>query len=444
MMACLRLEDCMAELLANPAFAPPPELTPSVRVRLRTLVFVRWLAVAGQAAALLTVHFWLGHELPLHPTLAAVTASGLLNLALTIYRPAARLGDRAAAVLLGWDLVQLAALLYFTGGLTNPFALLLLAPVTVSATILSRRSTVLLCLLGIALATGLASWHQKLPWPAPGLDFPGLYVSGLWTALTLGAIFLAAYVSSVATEARQMSDALAATQMALAREQRLSALGALAAAAAHELGSPLGTIAVIAREIAHDLPKDSEFAADAALLLKETARCRDILARLAARPEDDGATPFARPPLSALLEAAAAPYARPGIAIGVHRLGEASAQEPAVPSLPELIHGLGNLIQNAVQFARSRVEIDLAWDERRVSVTVADDGPGFPTAIIDRLGEPYLSTRSAEGDHMGLGVFIACTLLERTGAQLEFANRANGGASVQVRWPRARLEGGPA
>ena len=431
----------MAELFASPTIALPPDPTPSVRVRLRTLVFVRWLAIAGQAAALLTVHFWLGHELPLHPTLAAVTASGLLNLALTIYRPAARLGDRAAAVLLAWDLVQLAALLYFTGGLTNPFALLLLAPVIVSATILSRRSTVLLCLLGIALATLLASWHEKLPWPEPGLEFPGLYVSGLWTALTLGAIFLAAYVGSVAIESRQMSDALAATQMALAREQRLSALGALAAAAAHELGSPLGTIAVIAREIAHDLPKDSDLGADAALLLKETARCRDILARLAARPEDEGGTPFSRLPLAALLEQAAAPYAREGVRIAVRTRGETGAGEPDVASLPELIHGLGNLIQNAVQFARAQVDIEIGWDERRVTVTIADDGQGFPTAIIERLGEPYLSTRSAEGDHMGLGVFIACTLLERTGARLEFANRPSGGASVQVRWLRLRRDG---
>lgn len=431
----------MAELFASPTIELPPGPTQSVRVRLRTLVFVRWLAIAGQAAALLTVHFWLGHELPLHPTLAAVTASGLLNLTLTIYRPAARLGDRAAAVLLAWDLVQLAALLYFTGGLTNPFALLLLAPVIVSATILSRRSTVLLCLLGIALATLLASWHEKLPWPAPGLEFPGLYVSGLWTALTLGAIFLAAYVGSVAIESRQMSDALAATQMALAREQRLSALGALAAAAAHELGSPLGTIAVIAREFAHDLPKDSEFGADAALLLKETARCRDILARLAARPEDDSGVPFARLPLAALLERAAAPYAREGVSFAVRAHGEGGASEPDVANLPELIHGLGNLIQNAVQFARSQVDIEIGWDERWVTVSITDDGPGFPTAIIERLGEPYLSTRSAEGDHMGLGVFIACTLLERTGAKVEFANRPTGGASVTVRWLRARGEG---
>jgi two-component system sensor histidine kinase RegB len=125
----------------------------------------------------------------------------------------------------------------------------------------------------------------------------------------------------------------------------------------------------------------------------------------------------------------------------VRAQGEGGAAEPDVANLPELIPGLGNLIQNAVQFARSQVDIEIGWDERRVIVTITDDGPGFPTAIIERLGEPYLSTRSAEGDHMGLGVFIACTLLERTGAKVEFANRPTGGASVQVRWLRARRDG---
>jgi len=189
------------------------------------------------------------------------------------------------------------------------------------------------------------------------------------------------------------------------------------------------------------LPKDSDLGADAALLLKETARCRDILARLAARPEDEGGAPFSRLPLAAVLEQAAAPYLRDGVALAVRARGESGASEPDVANLPELIPGLGNLIQNAVQFARSQVDIEIAWDERRVTVAITDDGPGFPTAIIERLGEPYLSTRSAEGDHMGLGVIIACTLLERTGAKVEFANRPTGGASVLVRWLRARRDG---
>jgi two-component system, sensor histidine kinase RegB len=409
-------------------------------VRLRTLVIIRWLAVTGQAVTLFVVHFGFGFELPLNSALAVIGASAVLNLVLTLYRPAARLGDRGAAILLGWDLLQLSVLLYFTGGLTNPFALLLLAPIAISATVLSRASTIGLVIVGMACVTSLAAWFKPLPWPGGGLEFPWLYVAGSLAATAIGMLFIAIYLGRVTGEARRMSDALAASQAALEREQRLSAVGGLAAAAAHELGTPLGTIAVIAREIARDLPKQSPLAEDAAILLAETARCRDILARLAARPETDGGAPFSRLALSALIESAAAPHRRDPIQIVIAVRGE-DGQEPQVKRQPEIVHSLGTLIENAVQFAKSRVEVTGAWDKESIELSVVDDGPGFSMAVLDRLGEPYISTRNAEGDHMGLGVFIASTLLARTGAKLEFSNRPEGGASVRMRWPRARIAG---
>lgn len=410
------------------------------RVRLRTLVLIRWLAIAGQLVTLMAVQFGFGFELPLNPALAAIGASAVLNLVLTLYRPAARLGDRGALALLGWDLVQLGVLLHFTGGLTNPFAVMLLAPIAISATVLSRNSTIVLCGLGIACVTTLALWYEPLPWPGGGLTFPWLYVAGLWAASTISMIFLALYIGSVAVEARRMSDALAASQAALAREQRLSALGALAAAAAHELGTPLGTIAVIAREIARDLPKDNPLAEDAALLVAEAGRCRDILARLAARPEADENSPFAVLPVSALVQTAAAPFRRDPVSIDfVAAGGPDGGDEPYVAHKPEIVHGLGAFVENAVQFARGRVEVRTSWDKASVEVSIADDGPGFAPAILDRLGEPYLSSRNAEGEHMGLGIFIAKTLLERTGGSIEAGNQSEGGAVVRITWPRARI-----
>jgi two-component system sensor histidine kinase RegB len=411
-------------------------------LRLRTLVIIRWIAVAGQAVTLFTVHFGFGFELPLNPTLAAIGASAVLNLVLTLYRPAARLGDRGAAILLGWDLLQLAVLLYFTGGLTNPFALLLLAPIAISATVLSRLSTIGLVLVGMLCVSALAGSFEPLPWPGGGLEFPPLYVAGLWAALGIGMLFIAIYLGRVSGESRRMSDALAASQAALEREQRLSAVGGLAAAAAHELGTPLGTIAVVARELARDLPQDSPLAEDAGILLAETARCRDILARLAARPETDGGAPFSRLSISALIEAAAAPHRRDDIQIAVSVYGTDRSEEPQVKRQPEIVHGLGTLIENAVQFAKARVDVTGVWDRESIELSVVDDGPGFSIAVLDRLGEPYISTRNAEGDHMGLGVFIASTLLARTGAELEFSNRPEGGALVRVRWPRTRLATG--
>jgi two-component system sensor histidine kinase RegB len=235
-----------------------------------------------------------------------------------------------------------------------------------------------------------------------------------------------------------MLGALAATQAALAREQRLSAVGALAAATAHELGTPLGTIAVVARELARELPPDDPLAEDARLLIQEVARCRDILAELATKPGEDEAGPLARPPLAAIVETAAAPHARPGIQLRI----EPAAGGPPMARRPELVHGLGNLLQNALQFARREVVVRIDEGPEGVELSVEDDGPGFPAAILDRLGEPYLSGRSERGESMGLGVFIAVNLLQRTGAALSFANRPEGGARVAVRWPRAALEAG--
>jgi two-component system sensor histidine kinase RegB len=401
------------------------------------------VAIAGQAASLLAVRLGFGLDLPLVPAFAAVAASALLNLTLMISRPiAARLGERGVAVLLGYDLLQLAVLLYLTGGLTNPFALLMLAPVTVSATILSRDSTIALCVLAVACVTALGVWQRSLPWPDQGLALPPLYMVGVWTALVIGVLFVAVYAGSVAAEARRMSDALAATQVALAREQRLSALGGLAAAAAHELGTPLSTIAVVANEIAREVPRDGPLAADAALLVSEVGRCRDILARLAARPEEDGGAPYSRLPITVLVEGAVAPHRRDGITVAFTTIDPTArgSVEPVVLRSPEVLHGLGNLIHNAVQFARTRVDVVTSWDAQAVEVRIADDGPGLASGILERIGEPYLSTRNDDGEHMGLGIFIAATLLARTGATLELANRPGGGALAHVRWPRGRIE----
>src|SRR5439155_9581631 len=228
-------------------------------------------------------------------------------------RVATRLGEREAAFFLGYDLLQLGLLLYLTGGLQNPFAILILAPVTVAATILSLRAVIALAVFAISIITLLALWHIPLPWRDVPLLFPPELVLGLWTAMVLATVFIGGYTWSVAEEARRLRDAVAATQLALAREQRVSAVGALAAAAAHELGSPLATIAVVAKELVHDLPPDSPHAEDALLLLSQSERCREILAQLARQPEHDGGSPYTRLPISALVETAGAQHRHEGV-----------------------------------------------------------------------------------------------------------------------------------
>ncbi|HEX3863104.1 MAG TPA: ActS/PrrB/RegB family redox-sensitive histidine kinase [Stellaceae bacterium] len=411
------------------------------RISLRRLALIRWVAIAGQAVTLLVVHYAFGFRLPLLPAFVVVGCSVLLNVLITLYRRATiRLGEREAVLFLGYDLVQLGLLLYITGGLQNPFSILILAPVTVAATVLSLRPVIALAVFAVAAISLLALWHEPLPWRTVPLEFPPELVLGLWTALVLAIVFIGGYTWSVAEEARRLRDAVAATQLALAREQRVSAVGALAAAAAHELGSPLATIAVVAKELVRDLPEDSPHAEDAQLLLSQSERCRQILAELAHHPDEEGASPYSRLPISALVEAAGALYHDPRVRLIFATTGTPASAEPEVARSPEIMHGLNNLIQNAVQFARAEVSVTIHWDKSLVTVEIADDGPGFPAHLIGRLGEPYLSTRAGAANHMGLGIFIAQSLLERSGAELSFDNLLEGGAHVAISWNRANLE----
>lgn len=434
-----------AEISPLAATAAP---APNGRLRLRTLIVIRWIALGGQAITLAVVYFGLGFDIPFVPAMSVIAFSGVLNVVLSVTRPSATwASDREAIWNLCFDVVQLAILLGLTGGLQNPFAMLLLAPVVVSGWALSRRSTLTISALALFLVSVLAVWYLPLPWSESGILLSPVYIAGIWTALVIAVIFIASYVSSVAQENRQMSQALEATRLALAREQQLSALGGLAAAAAHELGTPLATIAVVARELQRELPADSPWREDVELLHAESLRCRSILAGLAERPAWDDGSPYHRLPMAALVEAAAGPHQRDGVTVEISAgpAIDSDASQPTVIRNAEVLHGLGTLIQNAVQFARRKVVVDLTWDEESVMLRIIDDGPGFDVTELSRLGEPYYSTGSRDrrrggSQHMGLGIFIAHTLLAHFGAGIEFSNEISGGAVVEIRWPRHRLE----
>lgn len=426
---------------------------PPGRVRLGTLTVLRWFAVAGQSFAVLLVQFGLQYDLPLAPCVALIAASVILNIVSGLRQPAARrLSDAEITAYLAFDQMQLALLLFFTGGIENPFALLFLAPAAIAASSLNLRRTIGLGMLSFALVTLLAVYHYPVPWEEDhGLALPTLYIGGLWIALVLGIGFTTTVAFRVAAEATRMSAALGATQLALAREQKLSALGALAAAAAHELGTPLGTIQLVAKELKRAAPAEGPQAEDLKLLLSQVERCRDILGSLAAQGEGDT---YAVPvPLPALLNEMAAPFQFPGVEIVV----TAPRDAPEVIRSPELQHGLANLIENAADFAGTRVELAARWDDQTIVVSIIDDGPGFAPEILNRLGEPYVTTRPGRAalteedlgpsapeeearEGMGLGFFIAKTLLERTGARVTFGNRTTGGAQIDLVWPRRELQ----
>jgi len=420
-----------------------PSVDEASRVQLRTLVLIRWVAIVGQMATLLVVYYGLGFDLPLFATMITVSASAIVNLAAQFIGGSRRVSEKGAAGYLAFDIVQLTILLNLTGGLGNPFAFLLLAPVAISATVLSLSSTIILSFLALISITTLSIYHLPLPGQGPLPQLPTIYVLGVWTALAIGIMFFASYTWRVAQAARELSDGLFATQQALAREQRLSAMGAIAAAAAHDLGSPLGTIAVVSRELSRDLPEDSPIADDVALLLTEINRCRDILAALAHNPEGDDA-PFSEVPVSAVVEMATTRHQIDRISTVFNTMPidvDGKSNEPVIGYIPEIIHGIGSLAQNAIQFANSEVILSTTWSNNFVNVSIADDGPGFSPFVLDRIGEPYISLRVSQDGHMGLGIFIAQTLLERTGAELSFSNRREGGAVVEIQWPRDMLEG---
>jgi two-component system sensor histidine kinase RegB len=396
------------------------------------------------------VHFGLEFEVPIWACLAVIALSALLNVALRLgFRETQWLEPDRAAWLLGFDIAELAALLYLTGGLENPFAFLLLGPVLISATALPPRMTLLIGTFAMVCATVLVFVHYDLPWDTEDpLQLPEIYMVGVWLSILLAIGYIGVYTWQIAEEARQLSDALAATELVLAREQHLSQLDGLAAAAAHELGTPLSTITVVVREIERALDPRSPHAEDVKLLREQAQRCREILAKITELPTGE---PFDRTPLSALIEEAVAPHRNFGISIGV-TLPADRASEPSGARNPAIRYGLGNLIENAVDFAHRRVEIFAQWTDDEVSITISDDGPGFAPEVIDRLGAPYVThrrpgPRGPEGDEdavfgLGLGFFIAKTLLERSGAKLSLTNQAPPlhGATISVTWSRADFE----
>jgi len=419
---------------------------PRRNVRLDTLVRLRWLAVIGQTTAVLVVYFGLEFELPLWACLAVIALSAWLNIALRLrFHMTQRLEPDRAAWLLAFDVAELAILLYLTGGLQNPFAFLFLAPVLLSATALPPRFTVILGGFAIACATVLVFTHYPLPWdPDDPLILPPIFMFGVWLSILLAIGFIGVYAWQITEESRQLSDALAATELVLAREQHLSALDGLAAAAAHELGTPLSTISVIAKELENAISADAPHGDDVRLLREQAKRCRDILSKITQLSASG--EPFDRMPLAALMEEVAAPYRNFGVAIDVHMAGDESP-EPNVARNPAVLYGLGNLMENAVDFAAEHVTVAASWTEETVGISITDDGPGFAPEIIARVGEPYVTSRpDLDKDDapsgLGLGFFIAKTLLERSGATLSFSNRKppEHGAAVFVRWNRSDFE----
>jgi two-component system sensor histidine kinase RegB len=429
-------------------------------IRLRTLIALRWWAVIGQVTALIVAQQVYDLKLEIGLCYLVIGAAVLSNLIASFVFPAnKRLNESENLLFVLFDMLQLGMMLYLTGGLNNPFSVLIVGPVIVSASSLSARSTLFLGLSAIGIVSLLMKLHLPLRTEQGFImRMPDVFLFGNWTAIVIGVVFLGVYSRWIVSEMHAMSDALQATQMALAREQKLTDLGGVVAAAAHELGTPLATIKLTSAELAEDLPEGSDQREDALLIRAQADRCRDILRSMGRAGKDDMHLRSA--PLTAVIDEAAEPHMQRGKTILFdHGAGSGMAgDQPTILRRAEVVHGLRNLIQNAVDFARETVWIESTWSDQKITIRIMDDGPGYPVHLLGRIGDPLMRRRGRgfdsnrpEYEGMGLGLFIAKTLLERSGAVLSFANGSESfrrdsalanrtGAFVEVVWPRQDLE----
>ena len=428
-------------------------------IRLRTLVLLRWWAIAGQVTALIIAERLYNLKLETGLCYLVIGVSVLSNLvAFFVYPENKRLRETETMLFVLFDMLQLGLMLHLTGGLNNPFSILIVGPVTVAASALSSRSTFFLGLAAIAIVSLLMDFHLPLRTEQGFiLRVPDIFRFGNWVAIVISVIFLGVYSRWIVTEMHAMSDALEATQMALAREQKLTDLGGVIAAAAHELGTPLATIKLTSSELADELDEAPELQEDALLIREQADRCRDILRSMGRAGKDD--LHLRKAPLMSVLEEAAEPHLDRGKSVNfdIHQDAGDEKSQPIILRRPEIIHGLRNLVQNAVDFAQANVWIESGWDDKTITLRIMDDGKGYPPHLLGRIGEPFVRRRSTHDpqrpgyEGMGLGLFIAKTLLERSGADMSFANGSDSfssdsfsanrsGAVVELVWPRHMID----
>ena len=404
-----------------------------LQVRGQSLIAARWIALIGQTITVLIAYYALGFEFPIILCLLAIVTSGIVNNYATIKDHHRTMDATKSLAYLSFDIVQLTVLLYLTGGLGNPFFVLLIAPVLIGATLLPKKHMLLLLSLGLACVFYISLFFIPLQWPTHHFGQDKFYIILECLAMIITLVFASFYSWQVSQESRTMQQAGFAAHTALLKQKQLQALGGLAAAAVHELGSPLGTITIIAKELSYDLKDREDLADDISTLIAQTDRCKSILANFGKTLKGDP-TYLAEPlPLKTFIQTIADGFLieRPEVRFQIHVTS--GDQNISIPQRPELSHGLGVFIQNAIQLATSSVEVFITVN-KGIKVTIEDDGPGFPAKILPKLGEPYTSTRLDSGSNMGLGVFIAQTLLEETGANIFYNNKNSGGAQVTVLW----------
>ena len=413
-----------------------------LRITLETLINIRWIAIVGQFFTVSVVEYFLKFEFPYFGTLTLIFLSAFVNVYLEINKSKfLTINNFYATLSIFYDLVQLILLLFMTGGLSNPFSILIIVPTTISVTYLSRGSSQFIVTCSIIFSTVIAFYHMPLPYPVnESLVLPKYYNIGLWLSLGIGIIFLGNYAYQLGRDNRVRSTALSRLEEELTKEKVVNSVGGMAAAAVHELATPLATISLVSKELQKQLKDNSNIKEDINLLIEQSERCSSILKDIAQRKQKDEFIENISPK-ELINEIVFSLNNISNKDINVENLN--LNQRMKMTKKTEISYALRNFIENSIKFAKNKINIEIDQNKKRTAITISDDGDGFNKDIIANLGQPYLHSDNIKKNKkgMGLGVFISKSLLERCLAQVTFRNNKSlPGASVKIVWNNSQLE----
>ena len=383
------------------------------------------------------VFFYLNLKFPIKESYIIIFIGLATNLFLQFKIKVNQLKDSYASLFLLYDLFQLSALLYLTGGILNPFSILLIIPTIVSSTFLSMGTTIILGVITSFLLFILSYTFLPLPGVDSNIfDVPNFYKQGILISILIGLIFLSYFGIRFSGETKKRSEALNKLQEVISKEYELESLGGQAAAAAHSLGTPLATISVVAKEIKKEIGNENEISKDIDLLISQTKRCSEILKQISKKQFEEDIF-LSSIKFEDLLEEIVNSFKETS-SKEINLIVDEDQNKIAIQRTPEIIYGLRNFIGNAIKFSKSKVKINLKSDKEVIEIKINDDGPGIPEDIINKIGEPYIKSKSKEvssNSGLGLGTFLGKTLLERQSAKLLFRRNSDlGGALVIITW----------
>ncbi|MDC0057244.1 ActS/PrrB/RegB family redox-sensitive histidine kinase [Alphaproteobacteria bacterium] len=398
-------------------------------ILLINLIKIRWLAIIGQVSAILISYYYLEIFVPIFFCLLIIAVSAFVNL-ISFFRKKINnyLSDKEAFYFLLFDTLQLGILLYFTGGIYNPFSLLLIAPLIISASYLPIVFSIILSLLSIIIVILISYFYIPINWN-DSFKVPDIFIYGLSLSLIISLIFIAIYVYLLASSSRNIAQALFHTRSVLANQKKLSEIGSMSAAAVHEISTPLNTIFLILNDLREEkiVKNNSEIKKEIELLKSQAEKCKVILLTLSQNPQNLKDKFFDNTTLSNIIKTNFDKFNNRKVKLQINIVSQKI--EPTVSFKDELMYCIGNIIQNAIQHANSIVKVNIYWDNVQFKIIVNDDGNGFAKETLDQIGNPYISKHN---NGMGLGIFIAKNLIENIKGSIFCKNQKEGGGSVEI------------